>query len=134
MVVTLGDDSVNPPPQAEAGGGGGVGAGNGRSPCVLKFWAGADMGLCIRAVDVAAQMPDGQHQRWASSGGGAGGARARLPRLTAFAITPDASQASQQSTHVLVLCLLRSLVGGGMLVINVDAIRVAPHRSFVYVG
>lgn len=122
---------MNPPPQAE-GGGGGVGAGNGRSPCVLKFWAGADMGLCIRAVDVAAQMPDGQQQRWASSGGGAGGVRARLPRLTAFAITPDASQASQQSTRVL--CLFHWLVGGRgrpMLVINLGAIRVAPHRSLL---
>lgn len=84
---------------ASAGGGagsvgGGVGAGgggNGRSPCVLKFWAGADMAVCIRAVDVAAQMRDGQQQRWAAAGGGAGG-RTVPPRLTAFAVTLDASQ------------------------------------------
>ncbi|CBN79204.1 conserved unknown protein [Ectocarpus siliculosus] len=115
VVVTLGDDSVNPPPQAEAGGAGGVGAGNGRSPCVLKFWAGADMGLCIRAVDVAAQMPDGQHQRWASSGGGAGGARARLPRLTAFAITPDASQVACGFSDGMALLLQGDLVRSPVL-------------------
>ncbi|CAN0109499.1 unnamed protein product, partial [Hapterophycus canaliculatus] len=122
IVVTLGDDSVVPPPQsvgignpliggggaaaggntANLGGGGSVGGGggNGRSPCVLKFWAGADMAVCIRAVDVAAQMRDGQQQRWATGGGaggrggegGGGGPGMGVPRLTAFAAMPDASQ------------------------------------------
>lgn len=120
IVVTLGDDSVIPPPQsagignpliggggaaaggsaANLGGGGGAGGGggNGRSPCVLKFWAGADMTVCIRTVDVAAQMRDGQQQRWATGGrGGAGegggmGQGMGVPRLTAFAVMPDASQ------------------------------------------
>ncbi|CAM9107763.1 unnamed protein product, partial [Scytosiphon promiscuus] len=84
IVVTLGDDSVIPAPQSIGmgnplvGGGGGAAAGgntstlaggagvggSGGSPCVLKFWAGADMTVCIRAVDVAAQMRDGQQQRW----------------------------------------------------------------------
>ncbi|CAM9660205.1 unnamed protein product [Pylaiella littoralis] len=89
VVVTLGDDSVNAAPPS-VGGGVGAGGGNGRSPCVLKFWAGADMAVCIRAVDVAAQMRDGQQQRWASGGGGGG--RIAPPRLTAFAVTLDASQ------------------------------------------
>lgn len=101
VVVTLGDDSVTPDPSSGPAGpkgpagssglGGAVGAGggNGRSPCVLKFWGGADMGVCARAVDVAAQMRDGQQLRWATGGvAGAG----EVPRLTAFAVTPDASQ------------------------------------------
>lgn len=112
VVVTLGDDSVTPPsfgaaslagPGGSTGatgiGGGGEGAGgNGRSPCVLKFWTGPDMGVCIRAVDVAAQMRDGQQQRWTAAGGvntGGHGGRGRgagVPRLTAFAVTPDATQ------------------------------------------
>ena len=108
VVITLGDDSVTPDPSVgPAGGGavgsaglggtvgsaGGAGGGNGRSPCVLKFWGGADMGMCIRAVDVAAQMRDGQQLRWATGGvAGAGGAAGEVPRLTAFAVTPDASQ------------------------------------------
>lgn len=101
IVVTLGDDSVTPDPLVGPAGGGAVGsaglgssvgaggAGNGRSPCVLKFWGGADMGVCIRAVDVAAQMRDGQQLRWATGGGTGAG---EVPRLTAFAVTPDASQ------------------------------------------
>lgn len=112
VVVTLGDDSVTPQPSFGAGslagpggstgaagvGGGGGAGGNGRSPCVLKFWTGPDMGVCIRAVDVAAQMRDGQQQRWTAPGGvGAGGHGGRgrgagVPRLTAFAVTPDATQ------------------------------------------
>lgn len=119
VVVTLGDDSVNPsaasygnPIAASAGTGTGaataltsgsgnastvgVGAvGNGRSPCVLKFWAGTDMAVCIRAVDVALQFGDGQDSKLATTAGRAGGGSARagrLPRLTAFAVTPDATQ------------------------------------------
>ena len=84
-----------------AGGGGGGGAragGGGGSPGVLKFWAGADMGLCIRAVDVAAQLREGQQQRARDTGGsgrglaGGGAGGTRFPRLTAFAVAPDASQ------------------------------------------
>ena len=115
VVVTLGDDSVtqqtvlrslgtqqSAPAGTSAGagttgtvGGGGGGAGGIlRSPCVLKFWAGADMGFCVRAVDVAAQMRAGQQQRWAAGAAGQFGATpaATVPRLTAFAVTPDASQ------------------------------------------
>lgn len=114
VVVTLGDDSVNPDPLVgPAGGGvaesaaagltavsaGGAGGGNGRSPCVLKFWGGADLGLCIRAVDVAAQMRDGQQLRWATGGGAAGGGSGEVPRLTAFAVTPDASQVCVYSMY-----------------------------------
>lgn len=123
VVVTLGDDSVVSAPSvssslqgAGAAGGGGslgtggtalaavtaasatgaVGGGGGegaRSPYVLKFWSGVDMAVCLRSVDVAAQMRDPvqqqQHQRWTGGQGGGGGG---LPRLTAFAVTPDAMQ------------------------------------------
>ncbi|CAN0275685.1 unnamed protein product [Ascophyllum nodosum] len=101
VVVTLGDDSSAPAGTSAGagttgtvGGGGGGAGGILRSPCVLKFWAGADMGFCVRAVDVAAQMRAGQQQRWAAGAAGQFGATpaATVPRLTAFAVTPDASQ------------------------------------------
>lgn len=100
VVVTLGDDSVVPAlPLGSYQSGGGVGAaaggtsataagGGSRSSFVLKFWAGFDMVICVRTVDVAAQTRDpGQLQQprltTVSSG---------LSRLTAFAVTSDAMQ------------------------------------------
>lgn len=118
VVVTLGDDSVLSPmsalgsiaqgglgaagaPGSTAGTGLGVASGSTpptgfQSPFVLKFWAGLDMAVCIRTVDVAAQLRDpGQHQtRWAGASGG-------LARLTAFAVTTDAMQVRENKTRKL---------------------------------
>lgn len=128
VVVTLGDDSVIPAPSLSsfqagathgnsgAAGSTGIGAGGGtvRSPYVLKFWGGVDMVICVRTVDVAAQMVDPAQppqQRWAPDSAG-------LSRLTAFAVTSDAMQVKSFSARKTDTCTCNW--GGGLLTLVGD--------------